>query len=55
MSSKKVGKKGSIIHSKGREIVSNVSKFMQKEADEGITIPLKNYRHVTCITIKLII
>lgn len=46
MSPKKVGKCGLIIHSQGREIVSNVSNFMKKEAEEGVTIPLKNHRYV---------
>lgn len=41
MSFKKVGKKGVIIYSQGREIVSNVLQFMKKEA-EGVSIPLKN-------------
>jgi len=45
MSSKKVGKKVVIIHSQGREIVSNVLQFMKKEA-EGVSTPLKNYRYV---------
>ncbi|XP_056645053.1 uncharacterized protein LOC130450600 [Diorhabda sublineata] len=42
--SKKVGKQGLIIRSQGREIISNIINFMKKEADEGVTIPLKNYR-----------
>lgn len=46
MSPKKIGKRGIIIHSQGREIVSNVSEFMKKEAEEGSTIPLKNHRYV---------
>lgn len=50
MSPKKVGKRGVIIHSQGREIVSNVSNFMKKEAEDGITIPLKNYRYVIIYT-----
>jgi len=44
MSPKKIGKKGVVIHSQGREIVSNVLEFMKKEA-EGVSIPLKNYRY----------
>ncbi|XP_050312224.1 uncharacterized protein LOC126747544 [Anthonomus grandis grandis] len=47
MSPKKVGKQGQIIHSQGREIISNVAAFMKKEAEQGITIPLKNIRQRT--------
>lgn len=46
MSPKKFGKQGLIIRSQGREIICNVSNFMKKEAEEGITIPLKNFRYV---------
>ncbi|XP_050315557.1 uncharacterized protein LOC126750095 [Anthonomus grandis grandis] len=47
MSPKKVGKQEQIIHSQGREIISNVAAFMKKEAEQGITIPLKNVRQRT--------
>lgn len=46
MPPKKVGTQGLIIRSQGRELVANVSNFMKKEAEEGITIPLKNHRFV---------
>lgn len=44
MSSKKLGKKGLIVHSQGREIVSKVRDFMKMESEQGISIPLVNYR-----------
>ena len=46
MSSKKVGKKGLIIHSQAREIINHVAESMSKEAEEGITLPLKRHRYV---------
>lgn len=44
MSPKKIGIKGKIIKSQAREIINNVIKFMQQEAENGIQIPLSNYR-----------
>lgn len=40
-----VGIKGKIIHSQGREIISNVLEFMKQEANNGVpTIPLTNFK-----------
>ncbi|KAK4886753.1 hypothetical protein RN001_003024 [Aquatica leii] len=43
-SSKKVGVRGKIIHSQGREIIANVLKFFKQEAENGVTIPLTNFK-----------
>lgn len=44
-SSKKVGVKGKVIHSQGREIIANVLKFMKEEAEnKHPIIPLTNYK-----------
>ncbi|CAH1987353.1 unnamed protein product [Acanthoscelides obtectus] len=36
--------RGRVLHSQSCEIVNNIIKFMKKEAEEGISIPLTNYR-----------
>jgi hypothetical protein len=44
-SSKKLGIKGKVIHSRGREITSNILNFMKEEAANGTTIiPLANFK-----------
>ncbi|CAH2012235.1 unnamed protein product [Acanthoscelides obtectus] len=43
MAPKKLGR-GRVLHSQSCEIVNNIIKFMKKEAEEGISIPLTNYR-----------
>ncbi|CAH1997603.1 unnamed protein product [Acanthoscelides obtectus] len=42
MAPKKLGR-GRVLHSQSCEIVNNIIKFMKKEAEEGISIPLTNY------------
>lgn len=44
MAPKKIGVKGKPLTSQTREIIDNVSKFMENEAKGGLQIPLKNYR-----------
>ena len=46
MSPKKIGVKGKGIGSQGREIINNVTKFMEQESETGIKIPITQYRHV---------
>jgi hypothetical protein len=42
---KKLGIKGKVIHSQGREIISNILNFMKEEAANGtIIIPLANFK-----------
>ncbi|XP_050293523.1 uncharacterized protein LOC126734047 [Anthonomus grandis grandis] len=53
MSPEKLGTKGQIIHSQGREIIANVAEFMHKEAEEGLTIPLKRFRERTLAATKI--
>jgi hypothetical protein len=44
-SSKKLGIKGKVIHSQGREIISNILNFMKQETANGTTIiPLANFK-----------
>lgn len=44
MAPKRIGLKGRSLNSQTREIIYNITKFMEKEANEGFQIPLKNYR-----------
>ncbi|KAJ3655186.1 hypothetical protein Zmor_014323 [Zophobas morio] len=43
MFTSKMGK-GKPLHSQTREIIARVMDFMKREAEEGITIPITNYR-----------
>ncbi|CAH1377220.1 unnamed protein product [Tenebrio molitor] len=45
MNKKLIGKKGQVIHSQTREVISRLIEFMKNEATIGCpTIPLKNYK-----------
>ncbi|CAH1181034.1 unnamed protein product [Phyllotreta striolata] len=41
---KTLGIKGKIIHRQAREVINNVFTFMKEEAQNGIKIPISNYR-----------
>ncbi|KAG5882580.1 hypothetical protein JTB14_030129 [Gonioctena quinquepunctata] len=41
---KTLGIKGMIIHSQAREVINNVFKFMKEEAQNGLKVPIANYR-----------
>ncbi|KAK4877031.1 hypothetical protein RN001_009537 [Aquatica leii] len=43
-SSKKVRVRGKIIHTQSREIIANILMFFKQEAENGVTIPLTNYK-----------
>ncbi|KAK4881538.1 hypothetical protein RN001_004857 [Aquatica leii] len=43
-SSMKIGVRGKIINSQGREIIANVLKFFKQEAENGVTVPLTNFK-----------
>lgn len=46
MAPKIIGRRGKPLNSQAREIIDNISRFMEKEANEGMQIPLKKYRLV---------
>jgi hypothetical protein len=53
-SSKKLGIKGKVIHSQGREMISNILNFMKEEAANGTTIiPLANFKARLIVATKI--
>lgn len=44
MSKTTFGRNGKVLHSQAREIIANVLTFMKEEAENGITIPLANFK-----------
>lgn len=46
MAPKTIGRRGKPLNSQVREIIDNISRFMEKEANQGMQIPLKKYRLV---------
>lgn len=44
MSKTTLGIKGKVLHSQTREAIANVLDFMKEEAENGITIPLANFK-----------
>ena len=40
----KIGKKGLIVYSQAKEIIDRVTKFFEREAKEGITVPLNKVK-----------
>lgn len=39
-----IGIKGKVLRSQARELIANVMQFMQEEAEQGLKIPLKNFK-----------
>lgn len=52
-SNKTIGVSGKIIDSQARELISNVLDFMKKEATEGLTIPLTNFKQRLLLATKI--
>lgn len=52
--SRKIGIKGKVIHSQGREIIANIIKFMKQEAEhDAPIIPLANFKQRVIAATKI--
>lgn len=53
MPNKSTGIQGKVLHSQSRELIANVMQFMREEADQGLKIPLKNFKERVLAATKI--